>query len=262
MPLWPEDRELLGGSFRPTLTPFLADDTAASSAAMIVCPGGGYQHLADHEGEVVARWLVGLGITAFVLRYRVGCRFPAPFDDVQRAIRLVRSRAEEWAIDPQRVGIIGFSAGGHLAATAATHALDGDATAADPLERCGSRPDLAVLCYPVITLGPPGHTGSAAVLLGDDPDPELVKLLSNERHVDEQTPPAFIWHTADDQAVPVANSLMFAEALARHGRPFELHVYESGPHGLGLAEQDERVGAWTRQCAGWLAAHGWGTAGG
>jgi acetyl esterase/lipase len=214
---------------------------------------------ADHEGKQVAEWLNSLGVSAFVLQYRLGERYrhPAPFQDAQRAIRMVRSRAKEWAVDPKRVGILGFSAGGHLASTAATHFDDGRRDAADPVEREGSRPDFAVLCYAVISLvDPVAHSGSRRHLLGDSPDPALVELLSNERQVTARTPPTFLWHTADDSAVPVANSLLFFEALTRAGVPGELHVFPHGRHGLGLAPGDPAVSQWSRLCAVWMEGLG------
>ncbi len=276
LPLWPEgevpgaqgtdDRDV------PKLTPFLPDGRRPGEplrAAMVVCPGGGYAGLAPHEGAPVARWLNSLGIAAFVLQYRVApYRHPWPLSDAQRALRTVRHRAGEWGVDPARVGILGFSAGGHLTATAGTHWDRGDAGADDPVERWSCRPDLMVLCYPVITFGPSRHEGSMHNLLGRPPaDPgtqqaadyeALRRSLSNDEQVTPETPPAFLWHTADDGGVPVENSLVFASALSRHRVPFALHVYERGRHGLGLAEQDPDVGSWPARCGVWLAGHGFG----
>ena len=241
------------------LTPYLP---AAPRGAIVVCPGGGYGHLAAHEGEPVARWLAGLGIAAFVLTYRVAPhRHPAPLHDVQRALRLVRCRADDWGLAGAPVGVLGFSAGGHLAATAGTRFDDGDPLAADPVERCGCRPDALVLCYPVISFGEHRHEGSLTNLLGPDAPDELRRALSADERVTAETPPAFLWHTADDQSVPVAHSLLFAGALSRHGVPFELHVYPRGRHGLGLALDDPVVGSWTALCARWLAGRGFGTVG-
>jgi acetyl esterase/lipase len=214
---------------------------------------------ADHEGKQIAEWLNSLGVSAFVLQYRLGERYrhPAPLLDAQRAIRMVRARAKDWRVDPRRVGILGFSAGGHLASTAATHFDDGRADAADPVEREGSRPDFAVLCYAVISLyDPPAHSGSRRNLLGDPADPALVELLSNERQVTPRTPPTFLWHTADDSAVPVANSLLFFEALTKAGVPGELHVFPHGRHGLGLAPGDPALSQWPRLCAVWMEGLG------
>ena len=212
-----------------------------TTSAMIVLPGGGYGGLADHEGEPVARWLTTLGIAAFVLRYRLGRSnpHPAPLDDAAAAVRAVRSQGFD------RVGVLGFSAGGHLAATVSTHA-DGPA-----------RPDAAVLCYPVITMADPHtHAGSREYLLGPAPSPGLITQLSADRQVTPQTPPTFLWHTADDAAVPVENALLYATALRASGVPFELHVYAHGRHGVGLATDDPVLRTWTDRCADWLKGRG------
>jgi acetyl esterase/lipase len=245
---------------QPKITVYRAAADRATGAAVVVCPGGGYRVVAaDHEGKQIAEWLNSLGVSAFVLQYRLGERYrhPAPLQDAQRAIRMVRSRAKEWGVDPKRVGILGFSAGGHLASTAATHFDDGRPEAKDPIEREGSRPDFAVLCYPVISLSDPvAHAGSRRYLLGDPADPALVDLLSNERQVTSRTPPTFLWHTADDASVPVANSLLFFEALRKAGVPGELHVFPHGRHGLGLAPGDPSVSQWPRLCATWMEGLG------
>src|SRR6267143_2736953 len=187
----------------PTLTPYLPAKGKARGAAVIICPGGGYQHLADHEGGPVAEWLNSVGVTAFVLKYRLGPRYhhPAPLQDAARAIRIVRSRATEWNIDPKRIGILGFSAGGHLASTIGTHFESGKPEAADPIERVSSRPDLMILIYPVITMRELTHAGSKRMLLGENPSADLVTLLSNEEQVTKETPPAFLVHTSNDPAV-------------------------------------------------------------
>jgi acetyl esterase/lipase len=257
--LWPEGAPGAlgtGPADRPKLTVYRAPADTATGAAVIVCPGGGYSRLAsDHEGRQFGEWFNSLGISAFVLQYRLGPRYrhPAPLQDAERAIRLVRSRAAEWGVDPARVGILGFSAGGHLASTAATHFDDGRPDATDPVERQGSRPDFAVLAYPVVSLSdPPAHSGSRRNLLGEPADPALVDLLSNERHVTARTPPTFLFHTADDAAVPVANSLLFFEALQKAGVPAELHVFAHGKHGVGLAASDPALSAWPRLCATWM----------
>lgn len=250
VPLWPDEAGPAGD--RPYMTPYLVE-TTGEAACMIVCPGGGYAGLADHEAEPVARWLNGLGISACVLRYRVAPhRHPAPLHDAQRAIRLARYEAAGWNIDPGRVGILGFSAGGHLAATVATQADHGAATASDPVERQSCRPDAVVLAYPVISFVRFVHEGSMVNLLSEHPDEQTRRLLSSELHVTAGTPPAFLWHTADDAAVDVGNSLLFAAALREHRVPFELHVYESGVHGLGLAPDHPFAGGWTDACARWL----------
>ena len=246
----------------PTLTPFLPAKEKATGAAMVVCPGGGYGGLADHEGKGYALWLNDQGIAAFVLKYRLGSagyRHPIMLQDAARAVRLVRARAGDWGVDTHRVGIMGSSAGGHLASTLVTHFDAGNANAADAVDRQSSRPDLGILCYPVISMGPNTHQGSKNNLLGQNPSAELMKLLSNELQVTKDTPPCFVWHTWEDSAVKVENSLDFAVALRRAGVPFELHVYEKGPHGLGLGSRDYNPAKWldwTRDCASWLKVRG------
>lgn len=248
----------------PTITPYLPDPAKATGAVMVVCPGGGYGGLAPYEGEDYARWLCDQGIAGFVLKYRLGpggYKHPRMLQDAARALRTVRFRAAEWKLDPKRVGIIGSSAGGHLASTLMTHFDAGDAAASDPIDRVSSRPDLAVLCYPVITMGDLTHHGSRDNLLGPNPSPELIEELSNERNVTSETPPCFIFHTADDKAVPVENSLNFALALRRAKVPFEIHVYEHGQHGLGLGSHPydpAKWHPWTAECRRWLKQHGFG----
>ena len=247
----------------PTLTPYLAPKGRATGAAVIVCPGGGYGRLADHEGRPVAEWLNTVGVTAFVLKYRLGPRYqhPSMLQDAARAIRTVRARAAEWGLDPARVGILGFSAGGHLASTAGTHFDAGRPDAADPVERVSSRPAVMLLIYPVITMRERTHAGSKRNLLGGNPSPELVALLSNEEQVTKETPPAFVVHTVEDAGVPVENSLMFVSALRRAGVPFELHLYERGPHGFGLGTArgerpaDPVLSTWPAHAADWLRLH-------
>lgn len=267
LPLWPEGAPgALGTEPKdiPTLTPFFASPEKATGAALIVCPGGGYARLAPHEGIHYALWLNEQGITAFVLKYRLGSngyRHPAMMQDGQRAIRYVRAHAVAWKLDPQRIGIIGSSAGGHLAATCLTHFDAGQADAPDPVDRVSSRPDIGILCYPVVTMGENTHAGSKANLLGDNPDPALVEELSNEKQVTKDTPPAFIFHTADDASVKVENSLELAAALARNDVPFALHIHPHGRHGLGLgtAQWDpENRHPWTAACALWLKEMGFG----
>ena len=262
--LWPEGAPGAVGhepADTPTLTPYFPPKEKATGAAIIVCPGGGYSHLADHEGAPVAEWLNTLGITAFVLKYRIGPRYhhPAPLQDAQRAIRLVRARAKEWGLDPERIGILGFSAGGHLASTIGTHFDSGKPDSSDPIERVSSRPNLMMLIYPVITMREKTHGGSKKQLLGDNPSPELVALLSNEEHVTKDTPPTFLVHTFTDTTVPVENSMMFAEALRRAGVPFEFHLYERGAHGFGLGTKDPILATWPARCADWLRLHGFTT---
>jgi acetyl esterase/lipase len=264
-PLWPEGAPGARGREAqdvPALTPYFAEPAGATGAAMLICPGGGYVGLAPHEGRDYARWLNEQGVTAFVLQYRLGSagyRHPAMLQDAARAVRLVRSRAGEWGLDPRRIGIMGSSAGGHLAATLLTHFDAGDPGAADPVEQESSRPDRGVLCYPVITMGEQGHAGCRQSLLGDAPSPELVRLLSNELQVTSETPPTFLFHTVEDTGVPVQNSLLFAAALAAHGVPFALHVYPQGPHGMGLGTSTWDPAArhpWTTQCSLWLKEQG------
>lgn len=257
--LWPEGSAEIAGLERaavPQLTVYPAH-TAQPTSAVIVCPGGGYARRAEHEAVPVARWLNELGITACVLDYRVAPhRHPAPLWDAQRALRLVRHRAAVWNIRPDRVGILGFSAGGHLAATVGTKFDPGDPQAADPIARESSRPDALVLCYPVISFGSFTHTGSMRNLLGDDPSDDLRRDLSAELHVTSGTPPTFLWHTANDPAVSVEHSLVFASALHRNGVPFALHVFPEGAHGAGMAEGQPEVSSWTDHCANFLARHG------
>lgn len=241
----------------PTLTPYLPLNDEATRPAIVVCPGGGYGALAEHEGRDYALWLNAHGIAAFVLKYRLGShryRHPVMLQDATRAMRTVRARAEEWKIDRDRIGIMGSSAGGHLAATVLTHFDDGDATSTDPVEREGSRPDLGVLCYAVITMAQMTHGGSRQNLLGENPPEELIDLLSNERHVSPRTPPCFLWHTWEDKAVPIENSLQFAEALQRNRVPFDLHIYQQGGHGLGLAAKHpfEDAHPWSHDLVHWL----------
>jgi acetyl esterase/lipase len=232
-------------------------------SAIVVCPGGGYGHLAPHESEPIARWLNATGITGIVLTYRLAPRYrhPAPLQDVSRAIRTVRARAKELELDPKRIGVLGFSAGGHLSATISTKFDDGDATSSDPIERVSSRPDVSVLCYPVITFTEiSAHTGSRKNLLGPDATQEMIERMSAERHVTPRTPPAFLFHTVADQAVPVENSLLYAAALRKSGVPYAMHLYEKGKHGVGLAENDPVLKTWPKLCSDWLASHGFGWA--
>lgn len=263
MLVWPEGTPGALGSRdvdTPTLTPFLASPETATGAAIVVCPGGGYAGLAPSEGQDYARWLNELGISAFVLKYRLGSagyHHPAMLNDAARALRTVRSRATEWHLDPARIGIIGSSAGGHLASTLLTHFDAGDPSSTDTVEQVSSRPDLGILCYPVITMDKKfTHAGSRRNLLGDDPSDALVHLLSNNEQVTSATPPTFIFHTADDAAVPVENALMFATGLARTDVRFELHVYPSGKHGMGLGSfhkwDPEHRHPWTKAAAEWL----------
>jgi acetyl esterase/lipase len=258
--LWPNGAPFAAGETDediPAITPYLVEGD--NRPAIVVCPGGGYGMRADHEGDPIARWLNGLGISAFVLRYRVApYQYPCALLDAQRAIRYVRSEAERFRIDPKRVGLLGFSAGGHLTANAGTSYDRGNVAAEDPIERESCRPDLLVLCYPVITLTDPyTHTGSRDNLLGKQAEQQRIEQMSNERNVTEDTPPTFLWHTSDDGAVPVENSLLFAAALSKHKVPFDLHVYAHGRHGLGLAKDQSHAIGWTDVCASWLELQGY-----
>ena len=260
--LWPDSAstsEHEAGRVQPSLTVFEPLPGRATGAAIIVCPGGGYMRLADHEAVPVAEWLTMLGITAVLLRYRLAphARHPAMLQDGQRAIRTVRARATEWNVDPGRIGILGFSAGGHLASTTATHFDGGDPEAPDPVGRITSRPDLAILIYPVITLGGPfAHAGSRDNLLGNTPGEELVRSLSSDLQVSPETPPMFLVHGSADEGVPCENSLLMAGALSRARVPFELHIYEGGQHGFGMEPTAPGVSPWTDRCAEWLRTRG------
>ncbi len=244
----------------PTITLYRPAAEKANGAAVVVCPGGGYGGLADHEGKPIAEWLNSVGVTAFVLKYRLGSagyRHPVEIGDAQRAIRTVRARANEWSIDPHRIGIIGFSAGGHLASSTATHFDDGNASATDAVDKVSCRPDLAILCYPVITMTDPfTHAGSRANLLGTTPSRELVEFMSSEKQVTPKTPPCFLLQTSDDAVVPMENALMFALACHKAGVPCELHMYEHGPHGIGLGGNDPIWSTWPKLCAAWMDKRG------
>lgn len=264
-PLWPEGAPgALGKEDKdiPTLAPYFANPEKASGAVMVICPGGGYGGLAPHEGRDYAMWLNEQGVTAFVLKYRLGSggyRHPVMLNDVSRAVRYVRSKAAEWKLDPKRIGIMGSSAGGHLASTLLTHFDAGDANAKDAIDKESSRPDIGILCYPVISMGPLTHGGSKKNLLGDNPSPELVELLSNEKQVKKDTPPTFMFHTFEDSAVKVENTLEFAAALRKNGVPFSLHIYPKGPHGIGLGKAQWDPTArhpWTGECVVWLKEQG------
>ncbi|MEI8233998.1 MAG: alpha/beta hydrolase [Verrucomicrobiota bacterium] len=256
-PLWEKGAPgALGSSFFdiPTLKPYLPDPAKATGAAIVVCPGGGYGWLASHEGAGYAKWFSANGIAAFVLVYRLGSHgylHPIMLQDAARALRTVRAHAAKWNVDPQRIGIIGSSAGGHLASTLLTHFDAGNPQADDPIDRVSSRPDLGILCYAVITMGPNTHEGTKAKLLGKDPSPALVDLLSNEKQVTKDTPPCFIWHTLEDGTVKVENSIDFARALRAHGVPFDLHIYQEGGHGMGLGNPASPH-PWAADCLYWL----------
>jgi acetyl esterase/lipase len=244
------------------LTPYLLD-TAEPRGAVIVFPGGGYTHCADHEGEPVARMFNENGIHAFVLRYPVnleqkGVLHPSPLLAAQRAVREVRQSAEENGIAPDHIAVMGFSAGGHLASTIATHFDSGNPDAEDPVERASCRPDAAILCYPVISLCEEfAHSGSRTNLLGADASDELIEQFSNERQVSADTPPSFLWHTAEDAGVPMEHSLYYASACRKQGIPVELHVFPNGRHGLGLAADIPGTNEWPALCVSWLKRLGY-----
>jgi len=244
----------------PTITAYLPRTMTPNTPAIIVCPGGGYVNLAmNHEGRQVANYLNSLGIAAFVLRYRLGPRYhhPIELEDAQRAIRTLRSHAADWRLDASRIGILGFSAGGHLAMTASTQFDAGAPTAADVVDRAGSRPDFAVLGYPVISMTEAWtHQGSRNSLLGANPDPRLTKSLSGEQAVIKDTPPTFIFQTNADTTVPAENSVYYYLALRKAGVPAEMHIFEKGPHGVGLANDDAALSEWSKLLANWLRVHG------
>lgn len=240
----------------PTLTPFLPTGEG-KAPAIVIFPGGGYEALSPHEGEDYAKFLATQGIAGFVLRYRLGCdgyRHPRMWEDAARSVRLVRARSEAWRVDPSRVGVMGSSAGGHLASSIMTRNDGGRPGAADTVETRSCRPDLGILCYPVISMGRFAHRGSKANLLGEAPAPELVREMSTELQVTSGTPPCFLWHTRDDDIVPVENTLMFAAALREKGVPFDLHVFQRGPHGLGLGGLPpfSQVHPWVHDMVYWL----------
>jgi len=262
LPLWPNGAPGALGSEEkdiPSLTAYLPTEGTSTRASFLVLPGGGYGALAGHEGEGYAKWLAAQGIAAYVLKYRLGSsgyRHPVMLQDAARALRTIRAWARRDRRDPARIGIIGSSAGGHLASTLLVRHDGGQRDAADPVERESSRPDLGVLCYPVISSGEHAHRGSFNNLLGEDADAELLRELSSELHVTRETPPTFLWHTTADQAVPVENSLLFASALARAEVPFELHVYEKGGHGLGLPAAGKSAPPWDAELLRWLKVRG------
>lgn len=255
-PLWPKDVPGAVGKEevdKPTFTIYLPRSPASTRPAVVVCPGGGYRNLAmDHEGKQIAEWLNARGIAAFVLKYRLGPRYhhPAMLNDAQQAIRTVRSRASEFGVAPERIGIWGFSAGGHLASSAATHF--------ETVEGISSRPDFAVLGYPVITLTNEQyvHKGSRQNLLGDNPDQSLVAQLSSELQVTPQTPPTFLLHTNEDTGVPPENSVLFYLALRKANVPAEMHIFEAGRHGLGLAQDQPALSAWPALLERWFRTRG------
>jgi acetyl esterase/lipase len=236
------------------------------TGAVVILPGGGYHtHAIDHEGYQFADWFKSIGMTSAICTYRhrgkgnegKGYGHPYPMLDAQRAIQTLRAKSKEWNIDPNRIGVIGFSAGGHLCSTVSTHFAEGDPTSTDPIARVSSRPDFAILCYPVIVFDQTHtHRGSMRNLLGENPDPVLVESLSNERQVSERTPPTFLFHTAEDHVVPVQNSLLYYMACLQHGVEAELHVFPKGAHGVGLAKSLPGAVQWPELCHQWLQRQG------
>jgi acetyl esterase/lipase len=243
----------------PTITVYLPRTTPAGMSATIICPGGSYTNLAmNHEGRQVANYMNSLGVMAFVLKYRLGPKYhhPVELGDAQRAIRMLRANAAAWHIAADRIGIMGFSAGGHLAMSASTHFDAGQAGAADAIDRVGSRPDFSILGYPVISLVEPWtHQGSKNNLLGPNADPELARSLSGEQSVTKETPPTFIFQTNADTTVPAENAIHYFLALRKAGIPAEMHVFEKGPHGLGLAMDDPALSEWSKLLTNWLRVH-------
>lgn len=241
----------------PIMTVFKATPERATGAAVVIFPGGGYSRLSsEKEGVKVALWLNGQGVTAFVVRYRLGPRYRHPVmeQDGQRAVRLVRANAVTFGVNSARIAVMGFSAGGHLAGTVATRGRDGTVGAADPVERVSARPDAALLIYPVVTMQAPHvHSGSLRNLLGEQPSPATVREMSLETQVTRQTPPTFLVASTEDRSVPVENSTVLYAALRAAAVPAELHVYERGPHGFGLAPDDPVLSTWTQHAADWLS---------
>ncbi|WNJ20746.1 alpha/beta hydrolase [Pontibacter sp. G13] len=245
----------------PTLHPYLPDPELATGAAVIICPGGGYRVLAiDHEGHKFAQWFADRGVAAFVLKYRLPTDYwmkqpeKGPLMDLQRALQVVRERSAEWSINAERVGVMGFSAGGHLAATALTHepVIEGDEE-----QRFTVKPNFGILIYPVISMGEAfGHVWSRRQLLGDWPKYETVEAYSAEKQVDPETPPCFLLHAADDK-VSVRNSLAFADALAQSGVSVEVHIPSTGGHGFGMAEEIAHLKGWPQWIWDWMNRMGW-----
>jgi len=262
--LWPNGAPGAKGNDdvdKPSLTICLPSKETATGTAVVICPGGGYGHLSmDREGQQIADWLNSIGVAGFILKYRHGgngYRHPAPLQDAQRAMRIVRSRAKEWDIDPERIGIMGFSAGGHLASSAGTHFQNNYYDAKDAIDKKSCRPDFMILLYPVITMDDSfTHSGSKRGLLGENPDKELVENLSNEKQVTPETPPTFLVHSNEDKAVPVENSIYFYLALRKAGVPAEMHIYLKGSHGSAIEKKFGLISTWPERCADWMKVRG------
>ena len=264
--LWPEGAPLATGDADTDQPYFLIHRPKAEASngmAMVICPGGGYGGLAiDHEGQQIAAWCVARGVTAFVLHYRLGTQgyhYPVQLIDVQRAVRWVRAKADDYSIDPDRVAIIGFSAGGHLTSMAATLFNEKpEGMTSDAIDQLSARPNAAIPCYPVIDMsGKPHHAGSRKNLLGPRAEDEALALqLSTQTRVTAETPPIFLFQTNDDTVVPAENAVSFYLACREHGVPAELHLYEPGRHGVGLALADPVLGSWSDHLEIWLRRHG------
>lgn len=268
-PLWPEGAPGTQGNAKidqPAIMLFPAPKGKATGAAVVICPGGAYKVLMDsYEGADIAKWLNSIGVTAAVLRYRLSPQYhyPAELNDALRAIRYMRYHAHDLGIAPDRIGVMGFSAGGHLASLAATHYMDAELMLSDPVDGVGSRPDFMLLGYPVITALPPyAHEYSIVQLLGNKPSDAQRRAVSSELHVDSKTPPTFLFHTGADTGVPSENSVMFYMALRKAGVPAELHIYEKGPHGAGLADGKDgtpdlpALATWHALAKNWMQGRG------
>ncbi len=245
--------------FRPFIEPFPID-ADSPRGAVIVCPGGGYEHRSSsYEGRDVCRVFNKAGLHSVLLEYRVRPhRYPAGLLDLARAVAIVRENSEKWNIDPNKIAVLGFSAGGHLAASLGIYYDEASAIVKKQIpSHSSSRPDALILCYPVLTSGKYANQGSFKNLLGVDISEELLKKMSLELNVHKDVPPVFLWHTADDQVVPVENSLHFAEELSKLKIPFEMHIYPKGRHGLGLATNDRHMGTWSSLCCEWLQSQGY-----
>jgi acetyl esterase/lipase len=264
--LWPDGAPGAKGNDdgdKPSLTIYLPDKEKATGAAVVIFPGGGYGHLAmDHEGHQITEWLNSIGVAGFIVKYRhhnsgAGYGHPAPIQDAQRAIRTVRSRAKQWGVDPDRIGIIGFSAGGHLASSAGTHFNTRYSEPVDEIDRCSARPDFMILMYPVISFTEwYTHKGSMINLLGKNPDKDLMESFSNEKQVTPETPPTFLVHADDDKVVPPENSIAFYLALRKAKVPAEMHIYEKGGHGFGPGVGKGSCSSWMVRCADWMKGRG------
>jgi acetyl esterase/lipase len=244
----------------PALIPFFPEKGKENGAAIVICPGGGYSILSmENEGYSIARKFAEIGVTAFILKYRLPSdsimvdKTIGPLQDAQRAIQLVRQRAKEWGISTDRVGIIGFSAGGHLASTAITHF---NKAVIENKDNVNLRPDFGILMYPVVSFGDIAHKGSKNNLIGNNPSPEMVDLYSNEKQVTANTPPTFLVHAQDDKTVPVMNSVVFYEAMVKAGVKGEMHLYQAGGHGFGLNNKTTKD-QWFDRCVNWMTANGW-----